>query len=648
MSAWAVMWRSVLALLGLSLAQAAGAQTTTTYTNSTTGNINSGTSCTSPLVRSFSVGTSFVLGDVNLGVFATHSFRGDLRITLQAPDGTRVQLVDGDAQSTSGDNFNVLLDDSGTQLVNSDSPTGNHSTTTPPPFQNTFIPNSALSAFAGKNSLGTWRLEICDLYTGADNGSFRYAALYLTSAPATYADLSLTKTVSNANPAAGTTITYTLSVTNAAGAPTTATGVAVTDLLPAGTSFVSSSGFGSYNSITGVWTVGSVAPGQTRTLAIAATVTAMASASVTNTAEVTASSVVDLDSTPNNNNANEDDQESVSFTVAGTRVAGTPPLLSCPSGTTLFDWDLISWTAGSLNNSYAVTGIGTVNFAITSTATWVNNAGFGGQSPTNNNAAITGGLSPAQYALHQYLDFNTQSETADTVITLPTAVPGAQFSVFDIDFNAGQFADKLVITGSYQGATVLPTLTNGISNYVVGNTAVGDAGAANTTANGTVVVTFTQPIDQITIKYGNHTTAPSNPGGQAMALHDITFCRPVAVLGVTKVSTLISDPTNGTTNPRMIPGAVVEYCILLTNPGSGTATNIVGTDTIPATLNYTTGSMLSGTSCGAATIAEDDDATGADESDPYGASIAGNVLTGTAATMVPNASFALKFRTTIR
>lgn len=649
MSAWAMLWRSLLALFGLSLAQAAGAQTTTTYTNSTTGTINNGTTCTAPLVRNFTVGTSYTVADVDIGVFATHSWRGDLRITLQAPDGTRVQIVNGDTTNTiNGDNFNVLLNDGGTQLVNSDRATGNHSATTPPPFQNNFIPNAVLSAFAGKNSQGTWRLEICDVYPQADNGTFSYAALYLTSAPAAHADLSLSKTVSSATPAAGANITYTLSVTNASGSPSTASGVAVTDVLPAGTSFVSASGFGSYNSATGVWTVGSIAPGQTRSITLTVNVTAMASASVTNTAEVTASSVIDLDSTPNNGSVVEDDQASASFTVAGTRVAGSPPALSCPAGTTIFDWDLITWAAGSLTNAYAVSGIGTVNFAITSSATWVNNAGFGGQSPTNNNSAITGGLSPAQFALHQYLDFNTRSETADTVITLPTTVPGAQFSLFDIDFNAGQFADKLVITGSYQGATVFPTLTNGISNYTVGNTAVGDTGASNTAAEGTVVVTFSQPIDTITIRYGNHTTAPANPGGQAMALHDITFCRPVAVLGVTKISTLISDPTNGTTNPRMIPGAVVEYCILLTNPGSGTATNIVGTDTIPATLTYSVGSMLSGSSCGAASTAEDDDAAGADESDPYGASIAGNILTATAATMVPNASFALKFRTTIK
>lgn len=634
------LYRLLLTLIAFAFAQSASAQVTTTYTNGTDGNINNGTTCTAPLVRNFTVGTSYVVGDVDLGVFATHSFRGDLRITLQAPDGTRVQLVDGNTSSISGDNFNVRLNDSGTQIVNSDSATAAHSTAAPPPFANNFIPNSPLAAFAGKNSQGTWRLEICDQYPQQDNGTFLHAELYLTTAPAIYADLSLAKTVSTATPAAGATITYTLQLTNATTSPSTATGVTAIDLLPAGTSYVSHSGFGTYNSGTGVWTVGSVAPGQTRTLTIQATVTAMASATVVNSAEITASSVQDLDSTPDNGVTTEDDYAAVSFTVQGARVAGTPPTLACPAGSSLFDWDTRTWTLGSLANSYPLTNIGTIGFTISSPGSWTG-------SPELNNDN-NGGLAGTQLSLFQSLDFATREQTATTVITLPTAVPGAQFRVFDIDYAANDFADKLTVTGTFNGSPVTPTLTNGVANYVIGNVAIGDAASGTTSGDGNVVVTFSSPVDTITIVYGNHTTAPANPDGQAISIWDITFCNPVAVLGVTKVSTLISDPTNGTTNPRAMPGAVMEYCILVQNPGSGTATNVVGTDNIPAALTYVAGSITSGTSCGTATTAEDDDAAGADESDPFGASISGTILTATAAALGPSAGFALKFRTTIK
>lgn len=466
-----------------------------------------------------------------------------------------------------------------------------------------------------------------------------------TQAGVTASDLSLTGSISSANPASGSNVTYTLNLLNSG--PQAAANVTVRDMLPPGATFVSSSGYGSYDSATGLWSIPTISSGQTRSLTIVANVGASAGATIVNTAQVHSSPNYDTDSTPANSNAGEDDQVAISFTVQGTRTAGTAPVLSCPANSSLFDWDVRAWAAGSLNNSYAVTGIGSVNFAVSSTGTWVNDAAFGGMSPTLSNQN-NGGFAGTQLSLHQYLDFAGINETATTVITLPTAVPGAQFTVFDIDYAANDFADKLTVTGSFNGTSVTPTLTNGISNYVIGNTAYGDGASGGTAADGNVVVTFTQPVDIITIVYGNHSMAPANPDGQAIGIYDITFCNPVAVLGVTKVSTLISDPVNGTTNPRAMPGAIMEYCILVQNPGSGTATNVIGTDTIPAALTYTVGSMLSGPTCGGATTAEDEDAAGADDSDPFGASVSGTVLTATAASLAPGAGFALKFRTTIK
>ncbi|MCI0516862.1 MAG: DUF11 domain-containing protein [Woeseiaceae bacterium] len=55
-----------------------------------------------------------------------------------------------------------------------------------------------------------------------------------------------------------------------------------------------------------------------------------------------------------------------------------------------------------------------------------------------------------------------------------------------------------------------------------------------------------------------------------------------AALSITKTATLISDPFNGTTNPKAIPGAVVEYVITVANAGTEIAENIVITDTLSA------------------------------------------------------------------
>ena len=632
--------------MALVVAPAAHAQTTTTYSNTTGGAINSSAPCSSPLVRNFTVSTSYIVGDVDLGVLATHTWRGDLRITLQSPAGTRVQLVNGDTNNISGDNFNVRLNDGGVQTVNTDGNTVTHSTSAPP-YQNDFSPNSPLSAFNGENAQGTWRLEICDQYPQADNGNFVRADLYLTSLPANYADLSLTKSVSSAAPATGSSISYTLAVTNASGSPATATGVTVLDTLPAGFSFTSATGFGSYNSTTGVWTVGSVPPGATRTLTISGTVNATSGATILNSAEITASSAPDIDSTPGNGATGEDDYAAASFTVSGSRVAGVAPVLICPAGSTLHDWDSVSWSAGTTSGSYALTAIGTMNFNIAiSGGSFLSNATYGGQSPTRQNV-VTGGLSPAQYSIFEIVDFTSQAGVVTSTINLPTAVPGAQFTLFDIDYASGQFADRVTVTGSFNGTIVYPTLTNGVANYVVGNSAYGDATSADGSANGNVVVTFAAPVDTITIEYGSHSLAPANPGQQGMAIHDINFCRPVANLLIAKTSSIVSDPVNGTTNPKAIPGATMRYCLLVTNGGSATATAIYVADPLPATTSFVPGSLRSGTSCAGATTVEDDNATGADESDPFGAAIAGTTVSASTAALGPGSAFATVFDVTV-
>ena len=633
-----VLW---MGLASLAFASEAQAQTVNRYTNTTDSSsdgINDGaTPCSKPFKRTFSVGTSFTVADVNIGVLAAHSWRGDLVMYLVSPTGTRVQLLSG--QGGSADNFNAVFDDEASNLVSaytaSDTAT---STTAVPPYNGSYRPVSALTAFDGQNASGTWTLEICDQGSG-DSGTFYQADLYLTQAPTNYADLSLSKTVSSASPAVGATITYTISVSNAAAANLTATGVTVRDLLPSGVSYVSYSGTGTYNPTTGDWSVGSVAPGQSRSLTITATVTAPASAQIFNNAEITASSVVDLDSTPNNGATTEDDYATASFTVAGTNTAGTPPTLTCSAGSSLLDWDANTWSAGARTGSYAISGFGTVGFTV---------ATSGSGDPTLSGQPVTSSTLTGGAATHNNLylgyDFFTQSQESTVTMTLPSASPGVQFRILDVDYGANSWADHVTITGIRGGLTVLPTLTNGTSNWVTGNEAFGSAGSTNTQANGNLTVTFQSPVDTIIVRYGNHAAAPADPQGQVIGIDDITFCKPVASISVTKISTVISDPVNGSTNPKAIPGALMEYCILVSNTGTATLTNIAVADTLPANFTYAIGTLKTGTNCAAATTAEDDDNSGADESDPFGAAIAGTAISASASSLGSSNAFALKFR----
>ena len=80
-------------------------------------------------------------------------------------------------------------------------------------------------------------------------------------------DLSVSKTVNNASPYENNTITYTVTLTNTG--PENATHVSLTDSLPAGVTYVSDTrSQGTYNSGTGLWTVGDLINGDTATLAI--------------------------------------------------------------------------------------------------------------------------------------------------------------------------------------------------------------------------------------------------------------------------------------------------------------------------------------------------------------------------------------------
>jgi len=90
----------------------------------------------------------------------------------------------------------------------------------------------------------------------------------------TSSDIALTKTVDNATPNIGATVTYTLTAIDT-GAD--ATGVVVQDTLPANVTFVSTSTsdtIGVYDSTTGIWTIGALGSTTSAVLHIMATVNA--------------------------------------------------------------------------------------------------------------------------------------------------------------------------------------------------------------------------------------------------------------------------------------------------------------------------------------------------------------------------------------
>jgi uncharacterized repeat protein (TIGR01451 family) len=65
-----------------------------------------------------------------------------------------------------------------------------------------------------------------------------------------------------------------------------------------------------------------------------------------------------------------------------------------------------------------------------------------------------------------------------------------------------------------------------------------------------------------------------------------------------KTVLVLSDPVNGTTNPKNIPGAVNQYTLTIQNTGSGTANSLTIADLISTNSELFTGNFLTGTGTG--------------------------------------------------
>ena len=113
-----------------------------------------------------------------------------------------------------------------------------------------------------------------------------------------------------------------------------------------------------------------------------------------------------------------------------------------------------------------------------------------------------------------------------------------------------------------------------------------------------------------------------------------------AALTATKTSRVISDPFNNTTDPKMIPGAVVEYGIAVEiAAGSSTATGINVSDELPTQTTYDSafGIKLNGTVTGSTCNAD-----GAS-----GGSYAAGIVSGTLSDIAAGVTRTLVFRVTV-
>ena len=181
-------------------------------------------------------------------------------------------------------------------------------------------------------------------------------AIVTPSGGADVADLSLTKTVNNAAPNIGDTVTFTVTVSNAG--PDNATNVGISDVVPIGygnIDAISSGGQQTGNRID--WVIAEIQANTNVSVTFMADVLAPGGVAdeYVNTAQISASDQPDPDSTPNNDDGDqsEDDEDNVVVVPGGVAGVADLSLLKVVSNTSPASGDVVTFTVTVMNDGPA-------------------------------------------------------------------------------------------------------------------------------------------------------------------------------------------------------------------------------------------------------------------------------------------------------
>ncbi|WP_261303308.1 S-layer homology domain-containing protein [Paenibacillus andongensis] len=436
------------------------------------------------------------------------------------------------------------------------------------------------------------------------------------------ADLQAAFSVNNPSPNVGDTITYTATITNSG--PATATNVNVNASLPAGLTFVSATpSQGSYDSTTGGWLLGTVSPGNSRTLAITATVASPNPSTFTIT-------VVHVDQyDPNNSN----NAGAINVLVnAATPNIGTQPQNqtvtvgdSSPSlsvSATVGDGGALSyqWYSNTTNSASGGTLISSATSATYAAPTATVGTTYYYVIVTNTNNGVTGmntatvASNAAEVTVNSLINAATPSiasQPAGATVTQNASSPTLSVTASVSDGGSLSYQWYSNTTNSASGGTLIfsatsatyaaPTATVGTTYYyvVVTNTNNGVTGtktamATSSTAKVTVIalvdantpIIGTQPADQ-TINVGDSSptlsvTASVSDGG---SLSYQWYSSPT---NSASGGTLIPSATSATYAAPTATVGTTYYYVIVTNTNNGvngTKTAVATSSTAKVTVN---------------------------------------------------------------
>ncbi|HPF25873.1 MAG TPA: hypothetical protein PK159_04700 [Steroidobacteraceae bacterium] len=278
----------------------------------------------------------------------------------------------------------------------------------------------------------------------------------------------------------------------------------------------------------------------------------------------------------------------VNFSVNGVVQA---PIESSPTGnsvpgannganTTFVVDNRIDLTVTEVSGNATGTTPGQPNGVTAFTVTNTGNSAQGYQlTPTNLTGGTLFGASDVfdMANLRVFVDANgnsTYEPATDTATSINTLAPDANVIVFVV-------ADTPITATNGQAANVRLT-----------------ARTAAPGTNGATLMTETAGAETpgtVDVVFGDG-TAGGNVARDGQGFADDQYLVSAATLTVAKARTVVSDPFNGTTNPKSIPGAVLEYAVTVTNSGGTAATGVVITDPVPANTTFANGTYNAGAS----------------------------------------------------
>ncbi|AUB56375.1 hypothetical protein BK007_10350 [Methanobacterium subterraneum] len=426
--------------------------------------------------------------------------------------------------------------------------------------------------------------------TANTTGQLVTATVVIPATPV--ANVVLTKTASNLAPNVGQQFSYTITTTN--NGPSTATGIQVTDILPAGLTFNSyTASQGTYNSATGIWNVGTLVNGASAVLQLFITPTAsVAGTTVINTANTTGQLVtatvvipatpvanVVLTKTASNLAPNVGQQFSYTITTTNNGPSTATDVLVTdilPAGLTFN-----SYTAsqGTYNSATGIWNVGTlVNGASAVLQLFITPTASVAGTTVINTANTTGQLVTATVVI-------PATPVANVVLTKTASnlAPnvGQQFSYTITTTNNGpDTATDVLVTDILPAGLTFNSYTASQGTY---NSATG-IWNVGTLVNGAsaVLQLFITPTASVA---GTTVINTANTTGQLVTATVVIPATPVANVVLTKTASNLA--------PNV--GQQFSYTITTTNNGPDTATDVLVTDILPAGLTFNSYTASQGT-----------------------------------------------------